>query len=111
MDAIKSFAISSLSDDQLFKLLSECQGEQERREQERQKKRKRWIDRCFCAYLAHPNACVEVIGETTIVAVYTRYEGLRMEKATPAHGDKYEPEVGIAVAFAKCCGESIPDYI
>ena len=31
--------------------------------------------------------------------------------AAPRHGDKYDQHTGIAVAYAKLCGEEIPNYI
>lgn len=31
--------------------------------------------------------------------------------AAPRHGDKYDQHTGIAVAYAKLCGEKIPEYI
>ena len=31
--------------------------------------------------------------------------------SAPRHGDKYDRHTGIAVAFAKCMGEKVPEYI
>ena len=106
-----TFSLTQMTDSEISRLLEECQREQTQRQQIRKKRRDRWIKDVICAYLCHPNASFARIGETTVVAVYSRYDGLRMGKATPVKGDAFDKDVGIAVAFAKACGERIPDYI
>ena len=41
----------------------------------------------------------------------SREEGDCFTVAAPRKGDKYDRKTGIAVAFAKFCGEKIPEYI
>ena len=106
-----TFSLTNLTDSDISRLLEECQREQTRRQQIRKERRDRWIKDSIYAYLCHPNASFARIGETTVVAVYSRYNGLLMGKATPVKGDAFDKDVGIAVAFAKACGERIPDYI
>jgi hypothetical protein len=106
-----TFSLTNLTDTDLANLIATCTSEMEKRKQIRKERRDRWIKDATCAYLRHPNACYARVGETTVVAVYSRYNGLLMGKATPVKGDAFDKDVGIAVAFAKACGERIPDYI
>ena len=59
----------------------------------------------------HPNATYKVLGETVVVSVYDRCTGIHMGATTPSGKDEFELSTGIAVAFAKAMGESIPDFI
>jgi hypothetical protein len=107
-----TFSLTNLTDSDLSRLLVDCQREQTRREQYRQSERKKWVDERYYAFLGHPNATSIQVGETTVVALYHRYYGgIRIGKATPIHGDKFNREVGIAVAYAKAIGEEVPYYI
>jgi hypothetical protein len=111
MKTINSFALSKLTDSDLFRLAAECMMEQERREEARRTRRKTWVRDYHSAFLRHPNATYKVLGETVVVSVYDRYTGIHMGATTPIGDDKFELSTGIAVAFAKAIGERIPEYI
>ena len=73
--------------------------------------RQKWID-------DHYNAAMSGLGfshefhfckDVTILTSYS-YPA-QVATAAPRHGDKYNRETGIAVAYAKWQGETIPDYI
>lgn len=104
-------ALSKLTDSDLSKLLAECSIEQARREEARRTSRKTWISSCYSAFLYHPNATYKVLGETVVVSIYDRYTGIHIGATTPRGGDKFELSTGIAVAYAKACGERIPDFV
>lgn len=75
-------------------------------------KRATWVRHYFNAYLADAfSAFIEVGSDTIIVATSDRNSGTRMAKAVCQPNDKYDTAVGIAVAYAKLCGEHIPDFI
>lgn len=122
MKTINSFSLSKLTDNylskltnnDLSKLAAECFAEQERRERrerERKEERQKWIDGYYCAFLCHSNASVAYVGETIVVALWNRDLGIRIGTATPVHGDVFDHNTGIAVAYAKAIGNKIPDYI
>ena len=111
MKTINTFALSKLTDSELFKLATECGMEQARREEVRRTRRKTWIRDYHSAFLRHPNADYKVLGETVVVSVYDRYTGIHMSVTTPHGEDKFELSTGIAVAFAKAMGERIPEFI
>ena len=111
MKTINTFALSRLTDSDLSRLATECMMEQERRERKRKEERDRWIDGYYYAFLNNPNASVVLVGETTVVALWSRNLGLKMGTATPVHGDVFDHDTGIAVAYAKAVGDSIPNFI
>jgi hypothetical protein len=78
-----TFSLTNLTDTDLTNLIATCTSEMERRKQVRKERRDKWIKETICAYLCEPNASFARIGETTVVAVYSRYSGLLMGKATP----------------------------
>ena len=106
-----SFSLTNLTDSDLSRLMSECHAEQKRREERRAAERRKWVDGYYYAFLSHPNATAIQVGDTTVVAVYTRNTGMHIGTAKPVHGDVFNREVGVAVAYAKACGSQIPDYI
>ena len=106
-----TFSVANLTDTDVSRLLAECQRELEKREQSRGIKRQRWLDDMYCAFMGHPNATSVWVDDVTVVSVFSRNFGLRMGTARPVHGDKFNREVGIAVAYAKATGTSVPDYI
>ena len=111
MKTINSFSLSKLTDSELFRLATECMMEQERRECKRKEERQKWVDDYYYAFLNHPNATAIQVGDTTVVAVYARNTGMHIGTAKPVHGDVFNREVGLAVAYAKAFGDTIPDYI
>lgn len=111
MKTVNSFSLSNLTDSDLSRLAAECAMEQERRERKRKEERKKWVDGYYYAFLAHPNATAIQVGDATVVAAYARNTGMRIGTAKPVHGDVFNREVGIAVAYAKAFGDQIPDFI
>lgn len=111
MKTVNSFALSKLTDADLSRLLVECGMEQARREERRAAERQKWVDGYYYAFLSHPNATAVQVGDTTVVAVYARNTGMHIGTAKPVHGDVFNREVGLAVAYAKAFDTVIPDYI
>ena len=106
-----TFSVSNLTDTDLSNLFHSCATELQKRADQQAKRRKDWIDKHWIAFLSHPNAAVHVSGKRTIVAIYNRYEGVKIGTAYPINGDVFNSETGVAVAYAKALGESIPAYI
>lgn len=106
-----TFSLTNLTDSDLSRLLAECQREIDQREQHRAAERNRWIDGMYYAFLAHPNATSIQVDNVTVVSIFNRNTGVHMGTARPVHGDKFNREVGVAVAYAKALGMVIPDYI
>lgn len=106
-----SFSVSKLTDSDLSKLMEAVIVEMARRDEERKARRQEWVNDMYWRYVNHPNATCIHVGETTIVAVYDRRTGQRMATAVPVHGDVFDHDTGIAVAYAKAIGESVPDFI
>lgn len=102
-----AFALDSLTNRQLAELLENVQKEQTNRAT----RRARWISETYTLYLRHPRATCMRIDDTIVVSVYSRAKGLRMCHSAPRHGDQFNLTTGVAVAFAKACGETISDYI
>lgn len=73
--------------------------------------RREWVDAHYRAYLRNPNTTCKQLGPLTIVALYNRDTGNHIGAATCLPEDDYDEMVGIAVAFAKANGESVPKYI
>lgn len=111
MKATNYFSLSKLTDNELLTLASNICEERQRREHKRKEKRDRWVDGYYYAFLNNPNASVAQVGETTVVALWSRNLGLRMGTATPVHGDVFDHNTGIAVAYAKAVGDKIPDFV
>ena len=75
-------------------------------------KREQWVRTMVNRYLYHSHSASEQIGKITIVSVYDDYySGVSIGTSRPVDNDKFDEDVGIAVAFAKAIGEPIPDYI
>ena len=106
-----TFSVTNLTDTDISRLLTECQRELERRENQRTAERKRWVESCYYGFMSHPNASLIQMGDVIVVAVYNRVKGIVMGTARPVHGDKFDKAVGIAVAYAKAIGVPVPDYI
>ena len=119
------FVLSELTDADLLALMSNISEERERREcerrererreymrkEERRKWRRKWIDHYCYRFFSHPNATSIQVDETIVVAFYERNTGMHISTAKPVKGDTFDMEVGVAVAFAKALGDTIPDFI
>lgn len=106
-----TFSLSNLTDTDLSNLFNSCATELQKRADQRTKRRKDWIRSRYWCFVGHPNASIQVIGKRTILALYSRYDGVKIGTAYPINGDVYDEVTGIAVAYAKAMGERIPDYI
>lgn len=106
-----TFSLTNLTDSDISRLLEECQREQTRRQQYRQTERKKWVENMHYAFLVHPHATSIQVGNVTVVSVFNRNTGMRMATARPVHGDTFDRVVGVAVAYAKAIGMTIPDFI
>ena len=101
--------LSKWNDTDLDELRSLINEETHTRERKRKEARKNWIDKhyeqfkgCYGDY--------KVVGNTVVIAL-AWMGNIRMATATSIKGDKFDLRTGIAVAYAKACGECIPDYI
>ena len=106
-----TFCLSNLTDTDLANLAKACAAETTRREETRHARRAEWIHNHYWGFVGHPNASIQVIGKRTILALYSRYDGVKIGTAYPINGDVYDEVTGIAVAYAKAMGERIPYYI
>ena len=111
MNSTTSFSLSNLTDKDVMKLFEECTLELARREDAKAKRRKDWVTNHYWGFVGHPHATVHTCEKRTIVAIYNRYDGVRIGTAYPINGDVYDETTGIAVAYAKAMGERIPSYI
>lgn len=111
MKNVHSFSLNTLDDKALGVLYADVCREINARAEAKVVKRAQWVHRMYKRYLLHPCSTYMQIGEIIVVSVCTRYGDLRIGKARPINDDKYDANVGIAVAFAKACGEKVPDYI
>lgn len=71
-----------------------------------QRKREKWIDKWFDRYRFDTAAHMNTMGNITAVELYGQ---VGISKPSPI--DKYDEKTGIAVAYAKAHGASIPKYI
>lgn len=94
----------------LRRILREVTEELERQEAQRQKMRAAWVDRHY-DYFICDRASFRCAGDVVVVAVVNRDSTLSMATARPVKGDIYDEKTGIAVAYAKCIGHTIPDFI
>lgn len=108
MKKIGAFSLESMTDKDLDELYLSAQAERIRRA-DNKRKRTTWVNKYYHQYqLSIANS--RRIGETTVVAVKWM-NGIRMGVATPTNGDEFDVHTGIAVAYAKACGERIPDFV
>ena len=106
-----TFSVSNLTDTDLSNLFHSCATELQKRADQRSRRRTEWIKSYYWSFKAHPHASAHICEKRTIVALYNRYDGVKIGTAYPINGDEYDHDTGIAVAYAKAMGERIPDYI
>jgi hypothetical protein len=106
-----TFSLSNLTDADLSNLFNSCTTELQKRADQRAMRRAEWITNHYWSFMGHPNATVHTSEKRTIVAIYNRYDGVRIGTAYPINGDVYDHETGVAVAYAKALGERIPSFI
>lgn len=108
-----NFYVNKYSDEELAALMEACYTEVQRRKKELERRRNEWIDSHINKYEAYCGK-MERVGDTIIVAFFNPSPigyGVRMGRSTPFNGDVFDLDTGIAVAFAKACGERVPDFI
>lgn len=106
-----AFSVSRLTDTDLNTLYNAILAEKTTRHKRREEMRAGWIRSHRYAFLSHPNSTAVVVDNVTVVAVYSSCNGIQTATARPVHGDVYDDDTGIAVAYAKVMGETIPNYI
>lgn len=107
---IGAFTLENMADADLENLYLSAQAERIRRA-DNKRKRTDWVNDYFAKFANTYDTQYIVSGETTVVAVYDDFRGMRMGKATPVNGDVFNKKVGIAVAFAKAIGHKVPDFV
>ena len=107
---IGAFTLENMADADLENLYLSAQAERIRRA-DNKRKRTAWVNEYFAKFANTYDAQHIVSGETTVVAVYDDFRGMRMGKATPVNGDVFNKKVGIAVAFANAIGHKVPDFV
>ena len=103
-----AFYLGNMTDADLENLYLSAQAERIRRA-DNKRKRTAWVNKYYTQYQTSI-ANAKRIGETTVVAVKWMND-IRIGVATPVNGDKFDARTGIAVAYAKACGERIPDFV
>ena len=106
-----SYSVSRMTDTDLNTLYNTILAEKATRQKHREENRAGWIQSHYYAFMSHPNAAAVVVDDATVGAVYNSYNGIQTATARPVHGDVYDDDTGIAVAYAKAIGIAIPDYI
>ena len=101
--------LSKWSDEDLAELRHLICEETCNRERKRREARQNWIYRY--AQEAYHRGNHEIINGNTVVVALCQNGHIVMGKSTPTRNDKFDLETGVAVAFAKAIGETIPDYI
>lgn len=103
------FYVNKFTDSDLIALLNAVEEEIHHREERRKLEREKWIvnhyEQFHCCYGDY-----KVVGNTVVIAL-PWLGSVKMATATAVKGDKFDLRIGIAVAYAKACGERIPDYI
>ena len=102
------FYVNKYTDIDLHTLLEAVQDEIARRKGAHKRRREEWI--AHMSWEAYCNGAVEVVGETVIVAIW-KNGSIHMAKTHPINGDEFDMDTGVAVAYAKAKGLSVPDFI
>lgn len=112
MKNVNSISFKTLDDKSLSVLYANLAREINARAEAKAAKREQWVRTMVNRYLYHSHSGSKQIGKITIVSVYDDYyNGVSIGTSRPVNNDKFNEDVGIAVAFAKAIGEPIPDYI
>lgn len=108
MKKIGAYSLESMTDKDLDELYLSACAERIRRA-DKKTMRENWVKKYYNQY-QNSTARAVWVGETVVVAV--KWMGhIKMATATPVNGDKCDTHTGIAVAYAKACGERIPDFV
>ena len=101
--------LSKWNDSDLDELRSLINEETSARERKRREARKMWIENHYTQF-QHCCGNYKVIGNTVVLALFWM-GSVKMATATTVKGDKFDLRTGVAVAYAKACGERIPEFI
>lgn len=108
MKKIDAFTLENMTDANLENLHLSVHAECIRRA-DKKTTRENWVKKYYNQY-QNSTARAVWVGETVVVAV--KWKGhIKMATATPIKGDEFDTHTGIAVAYAKACGERIPDFV
>lgn len=102
------FYVNKYTDSDLQALLEAVQREMTARKQRREQARKGWVYRYSNEAYHYGNYIV--VGDTVVVAVEKNGE-IKIAKTHPINGDKFDLDTGVAVAYAKAIGLSVPDFV
>jgi hypothetical protein len=108
MKKIDALSLESMTDKDLNDLhLSVCAERIKRADKKTM--RENWVKKYYNLY-QNSTARAVWVGETVVIAI--KWMGhIKMAAATPVNGDEFDTHTGIAVAYAKACGERIPDFV
>lgn len=106
---IGAFALSRLSDCALATLQQDVNEEIRRREVQKQRAREDWVSNKVGEFCLRGGSYMKM--DTTVVVAVRHNGSVKVAKTTPVRNDKFDLNTGIAVAFAKACGDPIPNYI
>ena len=101
--------LSKWNDSDLDELRSLIVEEACARERKRREARNQWIENHYTQF-QHCCGNYKVIGNTVILALFWM-GSVKIATATTVKGDKFDLRTGVAVAYAKACGERIPDFV
>ena len=101
--------LSKWNDSALDELRSLINEETSARERKRKQERELWIENHYKQFQRWYSD-YKVVGNTVVIAL-TWMGKVKIATATAVKGDVFDLRTGIAVAYAKACGERIPDYI
>jgi hypothetical protein len=108
MKKIDALSLESMTDKDLNDLHLSVQAERIRRA-DKKTMRENWVKKYYNLY-QNSTARAVWVGETVVVAI--KWMGhIKMAAAAPVNGDEFDTHTGIAVAYAKACGEHIPDFV
>lgn len=105
---IDAFTLENMADADLENLYLSAQAERIRRA-DNKCKRTAWVNKHY-AQFKNCYGEYKVVGDTVVIAL-AWMGNVKMATATPVKGDKFSLLTGIAVAYAKACGERIPDFV
>lgn len=105
-----AFSLSSLTDKEFSDLAKQVEEERNRRHR-CWRSRQDWVNKMCDLFLIDPyvDRCRE--GNTVIAFRYIAPYKFEVARARPVHGDTFDLDTGIAVAYAKVMGWEIPDFI
>lgn len=105
---IGAFTLETMTDDNLENLYVSVQNERIRRA-DNKCKRTAWVNKHY-AQFRNCRGDYKVVDKTVVIAL-AWMGNVKMATATPVKGDKFSLRTGIAVAYAKACGERIPNFV